>query len=443
MKASGFPEPLKRAESLLAASENRLRYWDITDKQIRDLEENGKTTRTLTVVSPVTGKVVQKMDQALEGMYARAGMNLYKVADLSSLWVHVNVYEYQLPWIKEGQEAKVEISYYPGEVFTGEVLFFYPYLDEMTRTIRVCIEIPNDDGRLRPEMYATVTFSPVAARGAVLVPEMAVLHSGERNVVILALGEGRFEPREVKLGLQGSRKYQVLEGLDGGEEIVTSSQFLIDSESNLQEAIHKMLMAKEDESASEKMLEGSAEKDMEHGSATKSMESGSGAKEMEAGSDTKHDEHAAHKMTNVISDPDTVAAMQEILESYLPIWKALAGDSTSDVGTNAERIATIAGDVAGKTDEEVLKTHLTAIQQAASDMKTEDLKSARESMKALNRALISVFESYQIELGSHYTIIYCPMAKERWVQDSESVLNPFYGASMLNCGVKAGEFGQK
>ncbi len=434
MKGSGFPEALKRAEDLLAASRSRLLYWDITDKQIRELEDKGRTTKTLTVVSPVTGIVVQKMDQALEGMYAKAGMNLYKLADLSSLWVHVNIYEYQLPWIKEGQEAEVEISYYPGEIFTGKVLFFYPYLDEMTRTIRACIEIPNADGRLRPEMYATILFSPLAARDAVLVPEMAVLHSGERDVVVLALGDGRFEPRELKLGLQGSGKYQVLEGLDGDEEIVTSAQFLIDSESNLQEAIHKMLMAKKDESPAGEMAHGSSTKEMEHGSASK---------DMEPGSDTKHGDHDSHQMKSVVNAPHTVAALKEILEAYLPIWKALAGDSTAHVAENARKIAEIAGKAAGNASEEMLKKQLKAVEEAASSMKADDLKSARESMKRLSRGLLALFESHEVTLDSNYFIIYCPMVKERWIQDSEGVMNPFYGLSMLKCGVKAGEFGQK
>jgi len=237
MKESGFPEAEARAEDLLSSARSRLLYWDITAMQIAQIEEKGEAMRTLTVASPASGVVVQKMDQALEGMRAKSGMNLYKIADLSTLWLHVDIYEYQLPWIKEGQEAEVEISYYPGDVFRGKVLFFYPYLDEKTRTVRACMEIPNPDGRLRPEMFATVMFAPVAAKDAVLVPEMAVLHSGERDVVVLDLGGGRFEPREVKLGLQGGGRYQVLEGLEGGDRIVTSSQFLIDSESNFSKAL--------------------------------------------------------------------------------------------------------------------------------------------------------------------------------------------------------------
>jgi Cu(I)/Ag(I) efflux system membrane fusion protein/cobalt-zinc-cadmium efflux system membrane fusion protein len=418
---SGFPEAQTRADNLLEASRSRLRYWDITDEQIARLEEDGRTAKTLTVVSPVSGIVIQKMDKALEGMYAKAGMNLYKIADLSSLWVHVNVYEYQLPWIRKGQEAKIEISYYPGEEFRGKVLFFYPYLDETTRTIRVCLKIPNNDDKLRPEMFATVTFSPVAAEHAVLVPEMAVLHSGKRDVVVLDLGGGRFEPRDVKLGLQGNGQYQVLEGLEGGEKIVTSSQFLIDSESNLREAINKMLMAKKGTAPG-----------MEPGSETKSMDQGSGTKDME---------HTDHRMKPVVDDKATIEALQKILESYVPISKALVKDSTEGIDAQAKEVADAAGKAAGMVEEKMLKTQLKALEKAASEMKADSLEAARESMKGLSRALVAIFESHDVRMPNRYTIIECPMVKERWIQDTEQVSNPFMGSSMPLCGVKVGEIG--
>jgi len=427
MAGSGFPDAQARAENLLAASRSRLRYWDITDEQIARLEKNGQTTKTLTVMSPVDGIVVQKMDQALEGMYAKAGMNLYKVADLSTLWVHVDIYEFQLPWIKKGQQARIEISYYPGEVFVGKVLFFYPYLDETTRTIRVCLEIPNTDDKLRPEMFATVTFSPVAAKDAVLVPEMAVLHSGERDVVVIDLGGGRFEPRDVRLGLQGNGQYQVLEGLESGERIVTSAQFLIDSESNLREAINKMLMAKKGAAPAETLSPG-----MEHGSETK---------DMEHGSETKTMKHAGHEMKPVVEDTGTIEALEKVLRAYFPIWKALANDSIDGLDAKAKELAETADTAAGMVTEEVLATQLETLKKAASEMRIDDLTTARESMKSLSRALVAIFESHDVKMPNRYTIIECPMVKERWIQDTEQVNNPFMGSSMPLCGVKVGEIG--
>jgi Cu(I)/Ag(I) efflux system membrane fusion protein/cobalt-zinc-cadmium efflux system membrane fusion protein len=459
MKNSGFPEATSRAENLLAAARSRLLHWDVSPEQISLLEERGEAMRALTVSSPASGVVVGKMDQALEGMRAKAGMNLYKIADLSTLWVHIDVYEHQLPWIKEGQVAEVEIGYYPGEVFHGKVLFFYPQLDKQTRTIRACVEIPNPGGRLRPEMYATVKFSPVAAKDTPLVPEMAVLHTGERDVIVLALGGGRFEPREVKLGLQGGGRHQVLEGLHGGEEIVTSSQFLIDSESNLKEAINKMLMAKGKGDTTSAMLSGSATKDIQHGSATKPLDNGSGtkhvehgsaskemdngshAKDMEHGSAGKHENDEAHTTDSVIIDPAQVGALHRVLRAYLPIWKILADDSTDGLKKHADNLSEAATEARGLVSEDSLKNQLGALSKAASEMKTGDLQSARESMKAISRAIVGLFESHDVRISDKHFIIECPMVDEKWIQDSEDVLNPFYGSSMLRCGAKVGEIG--
>ena len=426
LKESGFPEAEARADDLLAAARSRLLYWDITDDQINRLEEEGRATRTLTVVSPASGVVVWKMDQALEGMRAKAGMNLYKIADLSSLWVHIDIYEYQLPWITVGQQAEIEISYYPGEKFRGKVLFFYPQLDEKTRTIKACVEISNPDGRLRPEMYATVKFEPVAAKDTVLVPEMAVLHSGERDVVVLALGGGRFKPREVELGLQGGGLYQVLEGLEGGEEIVTSSQFLIDSESNLREAINKMLMARKgetpsdetpsDETPSDETAEGSATKDADHGSGTKMLKP-------------------------VVDDAESIEALRNVLGAYLPIWKALVEDSTEGVENNSRQLAKTAKDAAGSVKEEQLREQLLKVEETALAMKADSPEAARESLKGLSGSLVAIFESHDVKIPKHYTIIECPMVNERWIQDIEQVANPFMGSSMPLCGLKVGEFG--
>ena len=416
MADSGFAGAQTRAENLLNASRSRLSYWDISDRQIEQLEEKGRIAKTLTVVSPAAGVVVKKMDQALEGMFTKAGMNLYKIADLSSLWVHVDIYEYQLPWIKVGQEATVQISYYPGEDFVGKVLFFYPYLEAKTRTLRVCVEIPNTEGKLRPGMFSSVTFAPVAAENAVLVPEMAVLHTGERNVVIVDLGGGRFDPRDVKLGLQGEGQYQVLEGLEAGERIVTSSQFLIDSESNLREAINKMLMARRGEKSPEKTTQTPATRDAARGSGTKMLKP-------------------------VIEDAGTVEALKSVLDVYLPIWKSLADDSTEGIEASAARLAKAASEAAGKVEEESLKVQLEALAKAASEMNAGDLEGARESMKAVSRAIVKIFESHDVKMPEKYTIIECSMVEERWIQDSAATLNPFYGSSMLRCGATVGEIG--
>jgi RND family efflux transporter MFP subunit len=243
-RMEGAPEEARRrAESLVAAARQRLSYWDITPEQVERLEETGEIHRTLTVTSPASG-VVMMRKPGLEGMAAKPGMELFHIADLSSLWLSVEVFEDQLAWVREGSEADVTLSYFPGEHFTGRVRYIEPEVSEETRTVSLMLEVPNRSRKLKSGMYATVVFRPAAAEAAVAVPSQAVLRTGERNVVIVALGDGRFAPREVTLGASGEGYVQVLEGLSAGERIVTSSQFLIDSESNLKAAVQKMVKQK-------------------------------------------------------------------------------------------------------------------------------------------------------------------------------------------------------
>ena len=244
MKEAGSRDAVRQAEALMAATQKRLAYWDVTEDQIKRLGRTGEAAKTLTVVSPARGRLVEKMDAALEGMYAKAGMNLYKIADLSTVWVHADVYESQLKWVYPGLETEITLPYFPGEHFTGKVLFTYPFIAEKTRTMKACIEVKNPNQRLEPGMYAEVRIKPVVSPLAVLVPEDAVIQTGERNVVFVALGEGRFLPKEVELGVKGEDGfYEVREGLKGGEEVVVSAQFLLDSESRLQEFIRKLMAA--------------------------------------------------------------------------------------------------------------------------------------------------------------------------------------------------------
>ncbi len=243
--ARGLPpeasaEVRQRAFALVDAARRRLAYWDITPEQIARIETTGQIMRTLTVVSPLDG-IVMRRTHGLEGTAIRPGMDVMHLADLSSLWLTVEVFEHQLPWLREGSRTHVTLDYFPGEVFEGRVRFIEPEVSEKTRTVKLTLEVANPEGKLRAGMYATVEFEPVVVRDAIAVPAHAVLRTGLRDVVIAALGDGRFEPREVLLGPEGDGWVQVLRGLEDGEEIVVSSQFLIDSESNLREAIQKMV----------------------------------------------------------------------------------------------------------------------------------------------------------------------------------------------------------
>jgi RND family efflux transporter MFP subunit len=168
--------------------------------------------------------------------------NLYTIADLSRVWVYADVYEYELPWVAVGQQGSVELSYMPGAAFEGSVTYVYPYLDAKTRTVRVRLEMENPEFALKPDMFANVRIQAQARPGTLAVPDEAVLRSGQRSLVIVALGGGRFDPRQVTLGIDsGDGWLEVLDGLSEGEQIVTSGQFLIDSESRLREAAQKLL----------------------------------------------------------------------------------------------------------------------------------------------------------------------------------------------------------
>jgi len=240
LEESGRQDTVRQAESLVRSTRDRLAYWDITDEQIQDLETNRRVQRLLIVTAPATGVVAEVMNKALEGMFVKPGMNLYKIADLSTVWVHADVYESDMPWIRSGQPAFVSFRNAPEEKFRGQVLFLYPEVSRETRTMKICVELPNPGRRLRPGMYADVVVQGPTVSNAVVIPQSAVIHSGERKLVFVALGEGRFEPREVELGVKGEGdRMQIVTGVASGELVVTQAQFMLDSESRIQEAIAK------------------------------------------------------------------------------------------------------------------------------------------------------------------------------------------------------------
>jgi len=238
VKNSPFSDVVKGAQDLLDSARKRLDYWDISDAQIAELERTGAVRKRLVLYSPFDGVVVNKA--VFDGTKVMAGMELFRIADLSHVWVQGDVYEYELPWVKAGVPATVTLDYLPGKTYRGKVTYVYPYLEGKTRTATIRVELENPGGVLKPDMYAHIEFSPMVGKKTVIVPSEAVIRSGIRNVVFVSKGEGRFEPREVELGLEGEEgAVQVLSGLAGNELVVVSAQFLLDSESSLKEALKK------------------------------------------------------------------------------------------------------------------------------------------------------------------------------------------------------------
>lgn len=233
----------KDSDRLLDASRTRLVYWDITDEQIAQLETAGEIQKTITIFSPASGVVIKK--NALKGHYVKAGEHQYEIADLSSVWVDVDIYEYELPWVHKGMAAEMDLAYIPGKRYLGKVLFIYPYLDPKTRTARLRLSFPNPENALKPGMYANVYLQNSLPDKRLVVPQEAVIDSGVRKRVFVSHGKGKFEAREVTLGVEGNDyMFEVIDGLTAGEEIVVSGQFMLDSESRLKEAIAKMLDAR-------------------------------------------------------------------------------------------------------------------------------------------------------------------------------------------------------
>lgn len=226
--------------SMFEATRRRLELWDIPDAAIERLLASGEIRKTLTLYAPTRGVVIDLGVRG--GMEVAPAQNLYTIADLSTVWVMADVYESELPWVSVGQHGTVELSYLPGRTFHGTATYIDPFLDPKTRTARVRLELDNPDGLLKPDMFANVTLEAETRSDVLAIPDEAVLRSGKRNLAIVALGEGRFRPREVELGLDtGDGRVEVRSGLAEGERVVVSGQFLIDSESRLQEAVRKLL----------------------------------------------------------------------------------------------------------------------------------------------------------------------------------------------------------
>jgi membrane fusion protein, copper/silver efflux system len=228
--SSGSPQAASDASSLLSATRQRLRFWDIPESEIDRIEKSGEVSKTLTLSSPVSGVVLKK--DAVAGLAIMPGMPLYTIADLSTVWVLADVYQSEMAMTAPGNAAVVSASFLAGETFRGRVDFIYPTLTEETGTIKVRVVIPNPKGTLKPGMFVRVSLSS-KAREALAIPSSALIQTGERQIAFVEQSAGVYAPREMKIGVQGKDFVEVLSGLREGEMVVTSANFLIDSESRI------------------------------------------------------------------------------------------------------------------------------------------------------------------------------------------------------------------
>ena len=407
VSGSSFADVVSGADSLVESTRKRLLLMDLSPEQIRSLEERGEVQREMILRSQTTGTVIKK--NVFEGMKVTPGMELFTIADLSRVWAIASVYEYELPFLKVGQETVMSLSYDPGTTYRGKVTFIYPYLSPKTRTVQVRMEFDNADLKLKPDMYADVIIATQTEEDVLKVPSEAILRTGYRNIVITSLPESKFLPKEVRVGPEGEDMTQIISGLEEGETIVTSGQFLIDSESNLREAINKMLAAQSEEAPDEV-----ASEEVEREVKEEAMTPGAAA------------------------DHDRSKMVSGLIENYLKIHAALVSESVDEVAEHARSMSDElekirASDTAGEPND------ITGpIESSLAGLWSGDLQTARESFKALSRGMIDLVRSAGSEdvVSSGIKLYFCPMAEEWWMQRGTELKNPYLGKDMLICGTE-------
>ena len=241
LKDSAIEEIKEGARSLLESTRERLKMLDVSPHQIRELERSKKVRKNIHIHSPVAGTVINIGSRL--GEYVTPKTELYMLVDLSQVWVFADIYENELPWVAVGNEVEMTLASVPGRVFKGALSYIYPYAQSQTRTTRVRLVFDNADMALRPEMLADISIKANTQPDAIVIPSEAVIRSGNRAQVFVVRSPGKFEPRIVQLGIDSQGEVAVLSGVSAGEEVVTSSQFLVDSESKLREATAKMMQA--------------------------------------------------------------------------------------------------------------------------------------------------------------------------------------------------------
>ena len=393
---------------LLESARKRLEYFDISDAQVRELEKSGKASKTMTLRAPWRGTVVTK--NVFEGQKVDAGATLLRIADLSKVWVMVAVYEYQIPYVEVGQKAVMSLPYIPGQTFEGTVTYVYPYLNQELRQAKVRLEFENPGLLLKPGMFANVDLRRTLATDRVLVPREAVTDTGARQVAFVSLGEGRFEPREVRAGIEAEGgMLEILDGLKRGEMVVVSGEFLLVSEANLREALAKMV-------------------------------AGAPAAGQKA-------EAAVAGTSELAALPDAAAkALGEVLDGYFKIGAALASDTLEGV-TPAARQAAAGVDALLKI-EIPANPHFWHQHTEAADVRgkalelvdLKDIEQARQKFADLSIALSKLVHATGVppSYGKEVQELHCPMYREKqggtvWLQPAGEVRNPYYGKSMIGC----------
>lgn len=473
LKESGMKIMRETASQTVEASREKLRLWGLTEKQITEIEKSGEASDHITIYSPMGGVVIEKHVE--EGEYVKTGTRLYTIADLSHLWIRLDAYESDLVWLRYGQEVQIETEAYPGEVFKGTIAFIDPVLDTKTRTVKVRVNVPNTDGRLKPEMFVhTTVHARVAASGKVMdealagkwicpmhpdiikdqagscdicgmplarteslgyasvsgdeedtaplvIPASAPLITGKRAVVYVAHSEkeGIFEGREIVLGSRAGDYYLVSDGLEQGERVVVNGNFKIDSA--------LQILAKP------------------------SMMSPEGGVPM-----TGHALHGDMVMPQKEAKDTPKTAKQEtqaplafreqidgVLIAYFEIQKELYRDEAKEVRKGSKSLLNALRTVdmellSGNAHMAWMKELKDLNEQASALEKTSDINKQREAFYLVSETLTSVVKQFGTSGKRAVLQFHCPMAFEGrgadWLQNESEVQNPYFGQAMPRCG---------
>lgn len=413
----------RTSQTLLDATRRKLEQWGLDPQEVDRLAKLDKAPRTVTFTSPITGHVTEKM--VVDGSAVKAGDRAMRIVDHSTLWLDSQVYAQDQPFIKLGQNVTAEVEGVTGKPIEGEVIFVHPHVDPTTRTATVRVAIPNPKMTLRPGMYATAQISDELAESALLVPREAVIDTGTRQVTFVALGGGKFEPRNVKTGAAGADgMVQIVEGIKEGERVVTSGQFLLDAESRMREAIQKHL----DERLLAEGGKGAGEKNAVPADVPMSGEMRANAP-MPADPATMPDETASGETLPWSLDVDA------LFVPYLEMAGALGAAKQPEAPLDAEKLVASAEALVNVTPPEG-QNHARKVLSAATALKGKSLDEQRKLFAPLSEAVIAMAKVCppSTSIAEKLFVMHCPMKKATWLQTSEKVANPYYATEMKQCG---------
>jgi multidrug efflux pump subunit AcrA (membrane-fusion protein) len=387
---------------LTRASLARLQLFDLSAGYLAELGRAGEAPRTYVYRAPADGMVIDKM--AVAGQMMKPGERIYRLADLSSVWVLAQIYEQDLAFVRVGQDATVRVTYGSERLIEGSVETLLPQVEEQTRTATARIVLPNPDASLRPGMFVDVRFVAKLADAAVLVPDLAVLRSGEHNTVFIARDNGTFEPREVRLGVRSQGNfYEVLSGLAAGERVVVSGQFMLDSESQLRDAIQKMLQS----SAAD------------------------------AGPAIPVDEKptAVSQASTTPLQPGALTALTKLAFALADASSPLAAD---DLAGYREQLPVVTAALDAYFQADAHAAHGPLARFKSGPPISTDLESAQKEFAPFSTVVADLVRAQHIHHRESLHLFECPMAprigKGRWLQRDGDLKNPFFGSGMLTCG---------